>query len=470
MNAKVWFLAAGKKKVGPISKGRVLERVATGKVPSGALAWREGMADWLPVTEISEFAGALAESGEHLEDSHETASVEAPRKKSKSSGSNGTLAAKTATKAKTGTKTGRSSESNPSLKTKTKKTSRPKVESVASVESVDSAHEVRALSESGFQPLHRIERKDVWRSFGLGLSRSRVVLTLAVFGSTALVGGLIAGLGALATKLHLLLALPFLLLAGLAVYVLGCLGLGALSYSSRCQLEDRAAPSISEALSFARGKLGALALTPFLLSLAWVVPLVLLLVVSAMVKIPYLGPLGTGLLFGVHLALSGATLFLLLTAGIGSLYTPVIVAFEETGVKATFRVLLDFVQRSTARILLWGALPSMAQVPFSGLVIGVGAAILLPALMLVFLMAGGPQLGSWLARLGAGDPPVAGLSVGLVPLMIWVGLFLSAVAAVLASVQNSMLSLLYLGGRQGNDELISRDSYLEQKLLTAKGA
>ena len=53
---KVWYLAAGKKKVGPISTDRVRERVAAGKVPAGALAWKEGMNDWLPVDEIHELA------------------------------------------------------------------------------------------------------------------------------------------------------------------------------------------------------------------------------------------------------------------------------------------------------------------------------------------------------------------------------------------------------------------------------
>ena len=448
MNAKVWFLAAGKKKVGPISKGRVLQRVATGKVPQGALAWREGMEDWLPVTEISEFAGALAEAD--LEDSGLEAVAEAPTRTK-------------ATPRKQSSPSEALAKPEGKTKAKTKKASRPKLEAAPAAERAESSR------AEGFRPLHRIERADVWRSFGLGLSRSRVTLTLAVFGSTALVGGLIAGLGALAMQAHVLLALPFVLLAGLSVYVLGCLGLGALSYSARCQLEERAAPTILEALSFARGKLAALTLTPFLLSVAWIVPLVALVLVTLLVKVPYLGPLGTGTLFGVHLTLSAATLFLLLTAAIGSLYTPVIVAFEETSVKDTFRVLLEFVKRSTARILLWGALPSLAQVPFTGLVLGVGAAVLLPALILVFGAAGGPQVGRWLASAGAGEPPVAGLSVGIVPLMIWIGLFASAVTSILASVQNSMLSLLYLGGREGNDQLISRDSYLEQQLL-AKAA
>lgn len=466
MNAKVWFLAAGKKKVGPISTNRVLKRVASGKVPSGALAWKEGMDEWLPIGDISELAVAWEEPTV-LEAPPEDGSS---RKKKKKKASNGRVKAK-AEDADSEDAEEDTNEKVQLLDKPKKKESRAKVKAVNGRVTKTKAKTKKASSGTNaalplsFVPLHRIERKDIWRSFGMGLSRSRVTLTLAAFGGTALVGGLLSGLGALAMKAHVLLALPFSLAASLAVYVLGCLGLGALSYSSRCQLQDREAPTIKEALSFAWTNVAALTVTPFLLSVAWIVPLLALVLITLMVKIPYVGPVGTGALFGIHIALSAATLFLVLTAGIGSLYTPVIVGFEETGIKGTFSVLLDFVKRSTARIVFWGALPSAAQIPFSGFVIGIAAAILFPALVLVFGMAGGPKITHWLMSMGAGEPPVAGLSVGIVPLMIWVGLFVSAVFAVLASVQNSMLSLLYLGGRDGNDMLISRDAYLEQKML-----
>ena len=52
---KVWFLANGDKKVGPLSAARIVERIATGKVPSHARAWREGMIEWKAVSEIEEF-------------------------------------------------------------------------------------------------------------------------------------------------------------------------------------------------------------------------------------------------------------------------------------------------------------------------------------------------------------------------------------------------------------------------------
>ena len=446
MNAKVWFLAAGKKKVGPISTNRVIRRLNSGKVPSDALAWKEGMDEWLPVTDISELAVAWEEQPTVIEPPPEGSS----RKRSTSDDA---LKAKGPNDVQT-------------LDRPKKKKSRAKVKALKKPKAPKS--ETAPSQASTFEPLHRIEPEDIWRSFGLGLSRSRITLTLAAFGGTALVGGVLAGLGALAMKAHVLLALPFLLVASLAVYVLGCLGMGALSYSSRCQLQDRESPTLREAIQFARENAAALTVTPFLLSIAWIAPLLALVLITLVVKIPYVGPVGTGALFGVHILLSAATLFLVVTAGIGSLYTPVIVAFEETGVKATVRVLIEFVRRSTARIVFWGAKPSLAQIPFALLVIGVAAAILAPAMALVFGMAGGPKITQWIMSMGAGDPPVAGLSVGFVPLMIWVGLFVSAVASVLASVQNSMLSLLYLGGREGNDERISRDTYREQKMLAAK--
>ena len=215
-------------------------------------------------------------------------------------------------------------------------------------------------------------------------------------------------------------------------------------------------------MTFAWSKVSALTVTPLLLSVAWIVPVLALTLLTLLVKIPYLGPVGTGLIYGVHIALSAATLFLVLTAVIGSVFTPVIVAFEETGIKDTFRVLLDFVKRSTPRVAFWAALPSAAQVPFSFLVIGIGAAILAPPLALLLGSSGGPAVMQWLTIPGV-EAPIAGLGVGLVPVAIWIALFVSGIVAVLASVQNSMLSLLYLGGREGNDELVSRDTYREQR-------
>src|SRR5207302_10464357 len=49
-----WFLAAGAKKVGPMTRSRVLERIAGGRVPMKTKGWREGMEQWLPLAAIPE--------------------------------------------------------------------------------------------------------------------------------------------------------------------------------------------------------------------------------------------------------------------------------------------------------------------------------------------------------------------------------------------------------------------------------
>jgi hypothetical protein len=444
MNSKVWFLAAGKKKVGPMSTSRVIQRVAAGRVPAGTLAWKEGMDAWLPLEEIEDLACAETLVANEA-DARPTASKKKP------------------------------SASDSSIR-KVRKRKRSTKKTVKSIAGAEARHSGRHKSEPSvdaakksadeplpltYSPLYRIERKDVWRGFGLGLDRQRIKLTLGVFGLAAVVPGVILGIGAAASYLHLLLFVPFALVAGLVGYVLGSLGLGAVSYATRCQLEEQPVPSIREALGYAKQHAAALTVTPIALSLAWIVPLVALGVISALIKIPYLGPIGTGLLFGLHLALSAAAFFLILTAMIGALYTPVVVGFEGTGVGGTFRVLMDFVKRSTARLVLWGALPGLAQGPFSLLVATAAVLIAGVPLALIFAMAGGPEVGMWLS--GAGEVPIGGLSVGIVPLGLWLLVFASGVVAILASVQNAQLGLLYLGGRAGNDELVSRDAYRERK-------
>ena len=56
-----------------------------------------------------------------------------------------------------------------------------------------------------------------------------------------------------------------------------------------------------------------------------------LVVISFGLKIPFVGPLGTGLLFCVHLALGAATLYLLVVGASATAFGPVVAAFEGHG-------------------------------------------------------------------------------------------------------------------------------------------
>ena len=73
--------------------------------------------------------------------------------------------------------------------------------------------------------------------------------------------------------------------------------------------------------------------------------------------------------------------------------------------------------------------------------------------------AGASVLG-WVRSGMVGDAPLGGLMVGAVPLALWVSVFVVGLCSIPVSVKNALLSFLYLGGREGNDELISRDAYL----------
>ena len=65
-----------------------------------------------------------------------------------------------------------------------------------------------------------------------------------------------------------------------------------------------------------------------------------------------------------------------------------------------------------------------------------------------------------------GLPNATRASAGAV---LWVGVFVSAVFSILVSVQNGILSLLYVGGREGNDERISRDTWLARQIFRFSG-
>lgn len=433
-DAKVWFLAAGQKKVGPMATGRVLERVAQGKVPPEARVWRDGMDEWLPLHAVSEFqvektivpeaAPAKVRDGASSDEgSGERRARRAPREQS--------------------------GERKPSSSGERKRARAPLAATKASA----------AAQDTPFTPAYRIERRDLWRAFGLGVDRRRATILLVSLLAAGLAGGLVSVVGQVAGLIHPLLALPFVLASAVTSFAIASLGLGALSFHSRRQLEEAPAPGLGEAFGHALRHVGALTVPPVALSIAWVVPVVGLGLLALLLKIPYLGPVGTGLAFGAHIALGALTLYLLLTAGVASVFAPVVVGFEGTGVAGTFKRLLEFSRRSTARVLLWSILPGAAFVPFSLLVLSFAA--LSVALPLGALTAvAGREVYAWIATGMTTDAPLPGLLVGALPMAAWIGLTIAAAVAVLGSVANSLVSHLYAAGRAGNDERPTRDAVL----------
>lgn len=443
--SKVWYLAAGQKKVGPLAASRVLERVAQGKVPNEARVWRDGMDDWLPIHQVAEFqveptlVRESAESAGSPQAAIETKVLPEPEPKSKEP------EAPAKKKSRTGSNLGAVAE-------RTRAVTKPR------------AHASTRTDEAAFEPPHRIERRDLWRAFGFGLDRRRVTIILGAVVLSAIAFALVSVVGVVAGKIHALLQLPFVLGASLASVAVSAIGLGALSRHSRRQLEEGTPPTISEAFGYAFRHAAALIVPPVVLSVAWLAPLVALVLITLLIKIPYLGPIGTGLLFGAHIALSALTLYLMVTAGIASAFAPIVVGFEGTGVVATLKTLLDFARRSTVRVVLWSILPGMAFAPFTGAVLLVTALTLALPLGAVTVMVGS-DLVFWLKNGMVGDAPIGGLVIGAIPMALWIGLTLSAALAVLASVSNSLLSHLYVAGRPGNDSRATRDAWIAARTL-----
>jgi hypothetical protein len=68
------------------------------------------------------------------------------------------------------------------------------------------------------------------------------------------------------------------------------------------------------------------------------------------------------------------------------------------------------------------------------------------------------------------EGPIPGIWIGAIPAVLWLGLFILGLAALLASVQNGIWSLIYLAGRRGNDDLPPRDALLARRALEASSA
>jgi hypothetical protein len=517
---KVWFLANGDKKVGPLSAARIVERIATGKVPSHARAWREGMIEWKAVSEIEEFQvlptivpgatdGTLAatlraakptksskasrpevktdsKSDSRAEALEVEAPIEAkveakaePEVEAQPEKAEPRVPARVAAKAepKVAAKLGLEEEAEaPVAPKRTPKSGLKRVERAEGRSKVLAARTPGAtatvdVAEGPFDPPCRLERGDVWRAFGFGLSPSRIGIALSSLTGAIVVSGALLGVGALAAKLTVILAIPFALLAALATAVALAVGRGALAYDARRRLEERDPPTIREALGVALKDGPAHLLPPIVLGLLWLVPAIGLIVLSFGLKIPFVGPVATGLLFCVHLALGAAALYLLVVGASSTAFGPVVAAFEGHGLVGTVRALVAWPRQGLFRALIASALPAMAFGPFALVVLLLGAVGLALPLLPVGAQVG-QDVVAW-ARSYADAEPVAlpsGLGIGLVPLTFWVAVFVAAVLSVLASVSNAITAAAYAVGRPGNEARVSRDTWLARRAAAAEGA
>ncbi len=522
MQPKEWYLKAGSKQVGPMTADRVRQRMAAGKIPAKTRAWREGMDEWGFVRDIPELASD--DDGEPDRGGAEVCEKSTGRRRDshrivpkKRGGAPILTPEKRATHDdKAPTKSG--------AKTKTKTTASTKKGGAIAPKAA-----VKAAPRSGgggirgalfpeklpltFEQPYRLERSDVTGAFGLALSGPRVkLLTVSMFVAT-----LIALAPLAAAILHPLLGLLVALPAAPAAYVFLQIAMGALSYQTRRQIESGETPSVSEALGWAKSRAIALTVTPVVVCFLAGVPIVALAVLLATDLIPVVGPIFNGLIFGVHLVLSAAALFLAVASCLIWAFGPIIVAFEGTGIGGTIQVLFDLVRRSAVRLVLWALWPTFVYVLFALIVVSVAAVVIGVPLMGHVTLGGGSSMIA--GGLGSGGPgsfdesalsgfedaalggfddssedlggadsnvmpeidfgsdfalPASGSGMGwgvvaaAVPTVLWCTLAVAIVFAILASAQNAILCLLYLGGRKGNDDLVSRETWLAARANEAE--
>src|SRR6476620_3160659 len=56
----VWHLVINQDQVGPMTVAEVQQKFASGEVDGETFTWREGFADWLPLSQVDQFAGLVA--------------------------------------------------------------------------------------------------------------------------------------------------------------------------------------------------------------------------------------------------------------------------------------------------------------------------------------------------------------------------------------------------------------------------
>lgn len=445
-DSKVWFLASGTKKIGPLSEGRVLERIAEGKVSPRVKAWKEGMDEWQPVGSIPAFAGAetlLQEPSREAEPEKSEKAEKEPEAEAK--------------------------------KPLLKRRSNPKFAAAA------------RISERSFEQPYRIERDDLWRAFEMGFDLPRIKVFLIAMGVV-----LVLGLGsALAAWIHIILGALCALAAAPLSLVTVALTMGALSYQTRRSIETGETPAPGEAFQFAKKHAVALILSPVVVSVLAVVPPIALGVKSLVSWIPSVGPPAAGLSFGLDLALSAFMFFMLVAASFAWQLVPSIVAFEEQGVIGTVKAVLATVRSRVTRLMFW---PRTQLLALGGLALGLGllAAVVTAVPAALNAKALGINFSSGKSHVEATEPgapaenatengteeqapappptkhmrptlppmPSFDLSVGLFGMIAWTAVLLAIVFAVLASTASALNGLLYLACRAGNDDRITRDDYL----------
>ncbi len=55
-----WYYSKGGMQLGPVNEDLLREKCQNGEVQAATLVWKEGMADWKPVSEVAQFSGLVS--------------------------------------------------------------------------------------------------------------------------------------------------------------------------------------------------------------------------------------------------------------------------------------------------------------------------------------------------------------------------------------------------------------------------
>ena len=56
-----WYYGKGGQQEGPFDEATLRQRIASGQVNPTDLVWREGMAEWLPLSQVAELSSSSSE-------------------------------------------------------------------------------------------------------------------------------------------------------------------------------------------------------------------------------------------------------------------------------------------------------------------------------------------------------------------------------------------------------------------------
>lgn len=246
-------------------------------------------------------------------------------------------------------------------------------------------------SEPSYDPGFRFEKRDVWRAFSAGMTKTRVLFAFIILIAVSVIGGIFAGIAGIGAMIHPVVALIAMGLGFAVMISVGNMGLGALSYHTRMALEGETL-GVKDCFRFAFQNYAPLTMVPFVSTLLPMIPLILLVILAFVAKIPYVGPVGTGLVFVIHICLGALTVLFLTMAAVSWVFTPVLVAFGQDTVKGTLKALLGFLKTAAVRFLFRSFWPSLGLSGFAFLVMFIGYGIVMVPVVMTLGASGGGGL------------------------------------------------------------------------------